>query len=321
MPTKRKEGISVEKMVASAYRANSSTNRMFGYSTSYLFASYLPTCNTVIWQNGMFTVQQLTKASARGSLPDKCCGCSEATWSCRRPAKVPPPLPSPATVAAIPVRNLFWMVKMISCTPWPCSQRTQVWRSTSGGRRDRWWSPCCSRCRSWLACWTAPCGCCTPWSTRGRRQTRASWSTMRKAIYWMLSNKPDLNHFVDEYVRLPEPLVLFRALQQRIRSVAEARESRERRRVKGKGGSFVVGAQSQVLPVSPASWLKVRPPKNCIGYLRLTSREIIIFESSTCTMLLLMLIDLMLMMILVLMLFLIILKSPTLMMLRTFSCP
>ena len=49
MPTKMKEGISVEKMVASAYRANSSTNRMFGYSTSYLFASYLPTCNIVIW--------------------------------------------------------------------------------------------------------------------------------------------------------------------------------------------------------------------------------------------------------------------------------
>ena len=37
--------------------------------------------------------------------------------------------------------------------------------------------------------------------------------------------------------------------------------------------------------------MKVPPPKNCIGYLRLTSREIIIFESSTCTMLLLMLID------------------------------
>ena len=67
MPTKRKEGINVEKMVASAYRANSSTNRMFGYSTSYLFASYLPTCNTMIWQSGMFTVQQLTKASKRGS--------------------------------------------------------------------------------------------------------------------------------------------------------------------------------------------------------------------------------------------------------------
>ena len=31
MPTKRKEGINVEKMVASAYRANSSTNRMFGW--------------------------------------------------------------------------------------------------------------------------------------------------------------------------------------------------------------------------------------------------------------------------------------------------
>ena len=65
--------------------------------------------------------------------------------------------------------------------------------------------------------------------------------------------KPDLNHFVDKYVRLPELLVLFRALQQRIRGVAEARESRKRRRVKGKSGSFVVGAQSQVLPVSPGS--------------------------------------------------------------------
>ena len=69
----------------------------------------------------------------------------------------------------------------------------------------------------------------------------------------MLSNKPDLNHFVDEYVRLPEPLVLFRALQQHIRGVADARKSRERGRVKGKRGSFVVGAQSQVLPVSPGS--------------------------------------------------------------------
>ena len=69
----------------------------------------------------------------------------------------------------------------------------------------------------------------------------------------MLSNQPDLNHFVDEYVRLPEPLVLFRALQQRIRGVAEAKESWERRRVKGKWGSFVVGAQSHVLPVSPTS--------------------------------------------------------------------
>ena len=67
----------------------------------------------------------------------------------------------------------------------------------------------------------------------------------------MLSNKPDLNHFVDEYVRLPELLVLFRALQQCIGGVDEARESRKRRGVKGKRGSFVVGAQSHVLPVSP----------------------------------------------------------------------
>ena len=39
MPTKRKEGMRVEKMLASTWRANSSWNRMFGYFTSYLLAS------------------------------------------------------------------------------------------------------------------------------------------------------------------------------------------------------------------------------------------------------------------------------------------
>ena len=39
MPTKRKEGMRVEKMLASMWRAKSSWNRMFGYFTSYLLAS------------------------------------------------------------------------------------------------------------------------------------------------------------------------------------------------------------------------------------------------------------------------------------------
>ena len=39
MPTKRKEGMRVEKMLASTWRAKSSWNRMFGYFTSYLLAS------------------------------------------------------------------------------------------------------------------------------------------------------------------------------------------------------------------------------------------------------------------------------------------
>ena len=67
----------------------------------------------------------------------------------------------------------------------------------------------------------------------------------------MLSNKPDLNHFVDEYVRLPEPLVLFRALHEVVGGTLGAREARKRRRISGESGSLLLQRQFAVVPVSP----------------------------------------------------------------------
>ena len=69
----------------------------------------------------------------------------------------------------------------------------------------------------------------------------------------MLSNKPDLNHFVDEYVRLPEPLVLFRALHEVVGGALGAREARKRRWVGGESGPLLLQPQAAVIPESPGS--------------------------------------------------------------------
>ena len=69
----------------------------------------------------------------------------------------------------------------------------------------------------------------------------------------MSSNKPDLNHFVDEYVRLPEPLVLFRALHEVVGGALGAREARKRRGIGGESGSLLLQPQAAVVPESPGS--------------------------------------------------------------------
>ena len=64
-------------------------------------------------------------------------------------------------------------------------------------------------------------------------------------------SKPDLDHFVDENVGPPEPLVVLGNLHEVVGGVLRARKARERGGIGGESGSLLLQRQSAVLPVSP----------------------------------------------------------------------
>ena len=65
------------------------------------------------------------------------------------------------------------------------------------------------------------------------------------------SSKPDRNHFVDENVGPPEPLVVLGNLHEVVVGVLNAREARERGGIAGESGSLLLQRQFAVVPVSP----------------------------------------------------------------------
>ena len=75
-------------------------------------------------------------------------------------------------------------------------------------------------------------------------------------------------------------------LHEVVGGVLRARKARERGGIGGESGSLLLQRQSAVVPVSPGGGRKVQTlaSRYFIGYLRLTSREIIILESSTLIM-------------------------------------
>ena len=71
-------------------------------------------------------------------------------------------------------------------------------------------------------------------------------------------------------------------LHEVVGGVLRAREARERGWIGGESGSLLLQRQSAVVPVSPGGRrVQTLASRYFIGYLRLTSREIIILESST----------------------------------------
>ena len=74
-------------------------------------------------------------------------------------------------------------------------------------------------------------------------------------------------------------------LHEVVGGVLRAREARERGGIAGESGSLLLQRQSAVVPVSPGGRrVQTLASRYFIGYLRLTSREIIILESSTLIM-------------------------------------
>ena len=78
-------------------------------------------------------------------------------------------------------------------------------------------------------------------------------------------------------------------LHEVVGGVLRAREARERGGIGGESGSLLLQRQFAVVPVSPGGRrVQTLASRYFIGYLRLTSREIIILESSTLIMYMLM---------------------------------
>ena len=67
------------------------------------------------------------------------------------------------------------------------------------------------------------------------------------------SSKPDRDHFVDENIRPPEPLVVLGNLHEVVGGALGAREARKRRWIGGESGPLLLQPQAAVVPESPAS--------------------------------------------------------------------
>ena len=76
--------------------------------------------------------------------------------------------------------------------------------------------------------------------------------TIQNAVFhFVKSSKPDRDHFVDENIRPPEPLVVLGNLHEVVGGVLRAREARQRGWIGGESGSLLLQRQFAVVPVSP----------------------------------------------------------------------